>query len=257
MEFTPLLIRIQEILLAVSIGIQSAETIFGGAGLRGLPGFRSYPPLCRRVLQCFLNPRSFRLLHLLRWGLAIGMFFMPSCVPIVTGLLGLQFLLAFKHRGAYNGGSDFMTAQGLLVVFAVAASGRHPLVSRWVLGYVGMQSILSYFLSGVHKILQTEWRHGRALAVLIRAHAEGANAHWLRLLEHPGVARLAAAGVLCFELSFPVVLAGPRLAWIYFTLGLFFHFCVFRIFGLNRFFWAWLASYPSIYYLSVQGWIAH
>jgi hypothetical protein len=78
----------------------------------------------------------------------------------------------------------------------------------------------------------------------------------LETLQFPTLTRLMAHGILSFEILFPLSLTGPWLAWVFMFCGLGFHVLVFQVYGLNRFFWAWLSAYPALYYLSLQRWIA-
>jgi hypothetical protein len=51
-----------------------------------------------------------------------------------------------------------------------------------------------------------------------------------------------------WEGCFPLALLDVRLAAVFCAVATVFHGLVFRYFGLNRFFWAWLATFPSILY---------
>ena len=53
---------------------------------------------------------------------------------------------------------------------------------------------------------------------------------------------------ILWEGLFGLVFLDVRLAWLACASGVVFHFMVFRYFGLNRFFWAWLATYPALIY---------
>ena len=43
-----------------------------------------------------------------------------------------------------------------------------------------------------------------------------------------------------------------RLAVVFCAVASVFHFLVFRFFGLNRFFWAWMTTYPAILWCAGQ-----
>ena len=51
-----------------------------------------------------------------------------------------------------------------------------------------------------------------------------------------------------WEGSFPLALLDARLAAVFCSVAAVFHFLVFYFFGLNRFFWAWVATFPAILY---------
>jgi hypothetical protein len=56
-----------------------------------------------------------------------------------------------------------------------------------------------------------------------------------------------------WECCSPLALWHPLAAWAFCAVALVFHFLVFWFFGLNRFFWAWLVSFPAILACSAQG----
>ena len=256
MEFTPLLIRIQELLLALSLGVQSFEFLLAGDGLGFTPPFSRFSAGSRRILRVLSSPTGFRVLNGIRGLGALACILLPGNLWVLGGLLALQWILPFRHRGAYNGGSDFMTAQVLGAVFLMRACHHQPMVVRAVFAYLGFQTVFSYFISGFIKARHPGWRNGRALQEFLRSNRYGTPRVVSELLQIPGVPRALSVTLLLFELSFPLVLTGPWLAWIFLVIGIVFHYLVYRVYGLNRFFWAWLSAYPAVYFLSCQRWIA-
>ncbi|MEY2621512.1 MAG: hypothetical protein RIT26_1332 [Pseudomonadota bacterium] len=170
-------------------------------------------------------------------------------------LMVLAVLLLFRWRGAFNGGSDFMTLVGLTGL--LWADGLSPWVGTelaWRAGlwWVSLQLLTSYFMSGWVKLKHRGWRNGTALPMFLDTGVYGplpANS----LLRHPGLTRIVAWAFILWEGLFGLVFLDIRLAWIGCALGALFHFLVFWYFGLNRFFWAWLATYPALIY-SVTEW---
>ena len=63
---------------------------------------------------------------------------------------------------------------------------------------------------------------------------------------------LGSWGFIVWEILFPFSLLDPRLAAVFCGVAALFHFLVFWFFGLNRFFWAWLCSFPAIIWCSAQ-----
>jgi hypothetical protein len=72
------------------------------------------------------------------------------------------------------------------------------------------------------------------------------------LFRRPAIARACAWAFILWECSFPLAMAGPRCAIAACSVAAVFHFLVFRFFGLNRFFWAWVVSFPAIIYCSAH-----
>jgi hypothetical protein len=50
----------------------------------------------------------------------------------------------------------------------------------------------------------------------------------------------------------PLALLDARLAALFCLIAAFFHYLVFWFFGLNRFFWAWLSTFPAIIWCAGQ-----
>src|SRR5690349_21089275 len=81
---------------------------------------------------------------------------------ICLGLVILSLFTLQRFQGPYNGGSDRM---GLLILCCLCAVLFID-NSQWreyIFGYLAMQTVLSYFISGWVKIINPEWRSGRAL----------------------------------------------------------------------------------------------
>ena len=177
-----------------------------------------------------------------------------STLPLVLFLFVSHLLMLIRWRGAFNGGSDFMTLivlTGLLAGALLVAIGEPDLGLRAALWYVSLQSITSYFMSGWVKLLRPEWRSGQAFAVFLNAAVYGPldAGH---LLSRPWVAQIASWAFILWECSAPLALLHPAIAGLFCTIALLFHFLVFWFFGLNRFFWAWLVSFPAILACSAQ-----
>ena len=215
------------------------------------------PAWLRPLLDRLLAPQAY--LGLLWLRLALGALLMAGLLRGPGGLAGavLLFLIAlvllFRWRGAFNGGSDFMTLvglTGLLIAHAVAAAGDTTLGWRAGLWYVALQSITSYFVSGWVKLLRPEWRNGRALPVFLDSGIYGPIPQ-TSIYRSPAIARSVAWGFTVWEGLFPLALLDLRLALFFCASGAMFHFLVFWYFGLNRFFWAWLVTFPAILYCAL------
>ncbi len=206
------------------------------------------------LLDALLAPRAYQAMLLLRLTLALAL--MAGLLRGPLGLVGALLLFAtaclllFRWRGAFNGGSDFMTLvglTGLLIAQVTGAAASPELGWRAGLGYVALQSLSSYFVSGWVKLLRPEWRSGAALPAFLDTGVYGPLAAQ-SAYRHPGLARAVAWGFTLWEGLFPLALLDLRLAAGFCASATLFHFMVFWHFGLNRFFWAWLATFPAILY---------
>ena len=109
-----------------------------------------------------------------------------------------------------------------------------------------MQLTLSYFISGWVKLLNPDWRSGRALQDVFAFSAYPVS-EGLRSLSHrPLWCWVMSWSVILFELLLPLSLIHQDLLIIALILAAGFHLSNVLFFGLNRFFWIWLAAYPSL-----------
>ena len=214
----------------------------------------AHPWAVRALLDLLLQPKPYRLMLLVRLGLAAWLMSGGLGLFGAVLLFGIALVLLMRWRGAFNGGSDFMTLvglTGLLIAHAVGAYADPAQGWRAGLWYVTLQSVTSYFVSGWVKLLRPEWRSGQALAVFLDTGVYGPlPLH--SLYRHPLVARACSWGFTVWEGLFPLALLDVRLALAFCAVAALFHFLVFWFFGLNRFFWAWLSTYPAILYCAAS-----
>ncbi len=247
-------VRLFEILLGWSLLLQTLEQwrvctidrVSHWAIQRAeLPAF---PSGLRPLLDRLLHPAAERTLLAARGALALML--MAGLLPLAgaIALMVIALVLLFRWRGAFNGGSDFMTLvglTGLLIAHIVGALTDTEHGWRAALWYVALQSITSYFVSGWVKLLRREWRDGSALPFFLDSGVYGPLAPDSPF-RHPRIAKACAWAFTLFEGCFPLALLDARLAAAFCAVAALFHFLVFWFFGLNRFFWAWLVTFPAI-----------
>lgn len=136
-------------------------------------------------------------------------------------------LLSVRCHGPFNGGSDYMTALTLLAM---------TINSPWAYCYLALQVLLSYFISGLVKLKSKHWRNGCSLSNILQT----------RLQAPRLVLVFLSWAVIIFELLFPFAVFSQSALVIFMVLGIIFHLSNVYILGLNRFFWSWLAAYPSL-----------
>jgi len=192
---------------------------------------------------------------LLRLVAVVVMVVQGSSLALVLFLFISHVLVLLRWRGAFNGGSDFMTLivlTGLLIAQCMAHAGEPELGWRAGLWYVSLQTVTSYFMSGWVKLLQPQWRSGEALVVFLNGAIYGPLPA-RHPLARPVLARAAAWAFILWECCFPLAFIGPLSALFFCATAAVFHFLVFWYFGLNRFFWAWVATFPAILGCASQG----
>jgi hypothetical protein len=247
-------------LVAFSILIQALEMIrirsaWTGSGPwawnRIRDEFRAFGRAPFFALDLLLSDRGFALLVLSQIVAGLGCIVLPN-LAWAPALFVTALLQSIRWRGVFNGGSDYMTILVLLAL-TVASCFDYEAGAVPALAYIGIQVLASYFIAGVVKIKEPEWRNGRALRAFLASAREGAPT-WVGALSSIRVAcALGAWGVILFELLAPLVLlASGRPLWAFIVLGIafVFHLANAVIFGLNRFVWAWLAGYPGVLWIS-------
>lgn len=249
-----LAVRIFEVLLGWSLVLQSLEylRIARLDRINDWEILREEIPLrprwVRPLLDRLLAPRAYRVLLVLRLMLALGLMSGGLGLAGAAMLFAIALVLLLRWRGAFNGGSDFMTLvglTGLLIAHAVGTWATPELGWRAGLWYVTLQSISSYFVSGWVKLLHPSWRSGRALPQFLDTGIHGPLPE-NSVFRHPWLARAVSWSFTVWEGLMPLALLDPRLALVLCAVAGGFHFLVFRFFGLNRFFWAWMSSFPAI-----------
>ena len=182
--------------------------------------------------------------------LVLAGFLISGLAPLwaCLGLMAVSLLILRRFQGPYNGGSDRMT---LLILSCLTLAHIAP-SEKWreiAFGYLAFQLVLSYFISGWVKIRNPDWRNGQALSDVFAFSAYPVSESLRCLSDKRQLLFTASWAVIVFELAFPFSLASPYTLIAALGVAAAFHFSNACFFGLNRFFWAWLAAYPSIIWL--------
>lgn len=140
---------------------------------------------------------------------------------------------------------------GLLILCCLCLVHFMPTLQwrEYVFGYLALQLVLSYFISGWVKIVNPEWRNGRALQDVFSFSAYPVSEAIRSWADRPRLLYVMSWSVMLFELFFPFTLLTQMTLIIGLLVAASFHLANAFLFGLNRFFWVWLAAYPSILWL--------
>ena len=208
----------------------------------------------RALLDVLFKPHMHQLHLVLRLCAAVALAVQGASLPLIGFLFVGNLLILIRWRGAFNGGSDFLTLvvlTGLLISQVVGAFGNVQLGWQAGFWYIAIQAITSYFMSGAVKLLRREWRNGSAMTIFLNGAIYGplSATHPLR---NKWLALMGSWGFIMWEILFPLSLLDPRLAAVFCAVAALFHFLVFWFFGLNRFFWAWMCAFPAIIWCSAQ-----
>lgn len=159
--------------------------------------------------------------------------------------------LATHYRCRYGlEGADQMTAM-VLAMSCVATVYPGASTQNIALGFIAAQSCLSYFIAGISKLRGRAWRSGTAVRDIMRTQMSGRQSVWVMFRRYPSVAVALNHGIIAFECAFPLVLVMPRPAMLaYLGCGALFHLANALVMGLNAFVWAFVATYPAIFFWS-------
>jgi len=166
-------------------------------------------------------------------------------VWVIGLLMILGLVMLNRYQGPYNGGADRMS---LLILFCLCIASFSP-DKNWqelTFGYLSVQLILSYFISGWVKLVNPQWRNGQALLDVFRFSAYPVSESLRGWVKYPRVLLFVSWAIISFELIFPLALLSSTSLMIALLIAACFHLSNAFIFGLNRFFWIWIAAYPSI-----------
>lgn len=204
--------------------------------------------LIQQSLEHLRGFRSEQVLHGARIALCLALLAGAPPVWVLSAMAGLSLLILRCFAGPYNGGSDRM---GLLALWCLTLAYWAP-TQQWreiAFGYLGLQLVLSYFISGWVKVVNPQWRSGRALRDVFAFSAYPVSEGLRRWADRPRVLFVMSWCVMGFELVFPLALFWqPALVAGLVVAGTF-HLANACLFGLNRFFWTWLSVYPAILWL--------
>jgi len=217
-------------LISVAVVLQTIE-FFWVRPFRAELLAPEFPKILRWILKMDRAVLTIRLLA------AIAALLFPSAA-LAAILLLTTWMVAIRWRGTFNGGSDFMTFH---ILAAWSVSLCVPSLEKACLYYIAIQLILSYFVAGIAKILNPSWRNGEALKTFLTRSGFHLAA---------GICVLLSWVILLFEILYPLSIVTP---WPFVVLGGLFHLVNSYVFGLNRFFFAWLAGYPALLILALHG----
>ncbi len=239
-------------LVAFSVILQSLELLcisreFKEDGLYPWSILRlEYPRGIREFFSPFFSHPSFIFLIVVQLILSLWLFFQPAFF-VCSSLFFTALFINIRFRGTFNGGSDKITMISLL---ALSIATWNPLSNFLMvigLGFLAFHSVTSYVFAGFAKLKEPSWRKGTVLSDLLRLpHYPVPNKIRQWVILRPGLLRVLTLFILGFECLFPLIFYHQTLAFIFLSMAFTFHILNVWLFGLNRFLFAWIATYPAI-----------
>jgi hypothetical protein len=139
----------------------------------------------------------------------------------------------------------FFFDRGLLIATLFSWFGDEAFGWRAGLIYVAIHSASSYFISGGVKLANADWRSGKALPLFLDGGVYGPLSPTSLYWRKP-VAIACSWSFIVWECLAPLVFLDVAFAMFYCAIASVFHVLVFWHFGLNRFVFAWLSTYPAV-----------
>lgn len=224
--------------MMLELAVRLAEIIFGFA-------------IFQQSLEIMRGQQSEKTLGFIRAVLAILLMLGFQPLLVESALLVIAIIFIMRFQGPYNGGSDTMTVLVLLCLWL-----SHVAPTRYwqeiALGYVAVQLIISYFQAGWVKVINPEWRSGRALQQVFALSAYPVSEDVRLWAGRPQVLLVISWLVMLFELLFPLALLNQTLLIVALGIAVLFHLANAWLFGLNRFFWIWPAVFPVIIWFQAR-----
>jgi hypothetical protein len=212
-------------------------------------------PLLRSFLAILFGYRGVRLLCF---------FQLFACVCLAVPITPIRFLLApamvalgvrlaLNFRCSYGtDGSDQVETMLLVGLISTLLLWPSPAaaIGMW---FVTGQSTLAYFTSGVSKVFSPAWRSGEAAFKIFNTYTYGSVMVAGFFRDLPSAAAPACIAMVGWETIFPVILIAPlSISLSLLGIGVLFHAFNAFVMGLNKFFWAFVATYPAILYCHGQ-----
>ncbi|OEK01366.1 hypothetical protein BFP97_07480 [Roseivirga sp. 4D4] len=117
--------------------------------------------------------------------------------------------------------------------------------------FISAQSILSYLVSGVAKLLSKEWRSGEAIKGIMNTVGYGNKKLAKVFTSSKSTSKLACWSVIIVESFFPFfILINIDFTFIFLIVVGLMHLSIAIVMHLNNFFWSFISTYPAVIYLS-------
>jgi hypothetical protein len=177
-----------------------------------------------------------------------GEFFLWAILPLWIMGLSATIRNGYSENGSDQMSNIVLTSVSLYFVFSASS-----FIQAISIFFIASQGMLAYLTAGFFKAININWLNGTYLKELLHTKAFSnqviANVfdRWKNSYKVASIALISWEVIMgfCFLMPPPIclgILAG----------GVLFHLGVAFIMGFNTFFWAFLALYPSIYFVSIK-----
>jgi hypothetical protein len=178
---------------------------------------------------------------------AIALLVLRDHPEVIFIALLLSLTISYQYQGSFNGGSDSMTHLVLLGLGFSTLFGPGQWQQQAGVYFIAVQSLFSYTIAGWVKLKNPLWRNGESLKKIILESNYDLPITIKSIAAYWPVLKIISWTIIIFEVLFLYFLYTCPLVTL--ICAALFHLLIFYLFGLNRFFWVWLSTYPSLFYL--------
>ncbi|HEV2371110.1 MAG TPA: alpha/beta fold hydrolase [Streptosporangiaceae bacterium] len=169
--------------------------------------------------------------------------------PLLSAGLAVASVGVHARSGYGLDGSDHMSTLNSVVLALARLFPDDAEAREACLWFIVSQACLSYTVSGLVKVASPVWRSGEALPGVLRTETYGDRRFHDFLKKRPVLSKWVSRGMVAGETLFPLVVGAapsPAVTRAHLAAGGVFHAANARFMGLNRFFWAFVATYPAL-----------
>jgi hypothetical protein len=176
----------------------------------------------------------------------------PSSGALIGAAVVLQLALVKRHHLTIDGSDQMMFVVLLTCFFGSLGGGAWT--ARAAVAFLAAELTLSYLVAGLYKAASKYWQSGGAFVMLVQTRMYGLPLAARTVRRCPAVGTAADYAVLSWEsLFFLALVSPPPVVVVILAVGISFHVGCGVIMGLNRFLWAFVASYPA--FLCTNAWL--
>lgn len=204
-----------------------------------------------KILKLVLNDQIFHYFLYLKLLLSISLFglvMVGIISPIVISLLFLLMLLLPLRSQMGLDGAHQMNLVVLFGLMIATIAGIDSKISSLCLWFISGELILSYFVAGLNKAISPIWQKTHALNAIFSTKTYGHETLFRLVTNNKAIAFALCWPMVLFELFFVTSLFSEYTCITFCLIGFGFHLFNAIFMGLNTFLFAFLATYPAVFY---------
>jgi hypothetical protein len=184
--------------------------------------------------------------------LILSHLFVNFSILFVTVILVIHLLSHVRNHYGMNG-SDQLQVIIFISLFVYYIFPFDPIVQKFSIFFLCFQSLLSYFMAGLAKLVSPMWRNGIAIAGIMNTEIFGNKIFAQILIKNSLVSKIICWWVIIFECIFPLLIfTGIQSAVIFTIIGTVFHLSLAVFMRFNSFFWSFVATYPALLFFATE-----